>query len=114
MELVTVVRAHLKRIGSAQHGGFGGSHKQLTVIREIADEKADSVIQAVIEIAEKNGEQPGALGPLKLESNWGRGLPMMTFNIQPPMTQYGDPYAECEVFAALKIGERYFKLEEVK
>lgn len=44
--------------------------KAITVIREIADEKADAVRQAVIEIAEENGEQPGALGPLQLESKW--------------------------------------------
>lgn len=114
MELVTVVRANLKRIGSTQRGGFGGNYKQVTITREVGDEKPESVRQAVIEIAEQHGEQPGALEELKLTSHWGHGLPMMTFNIQQPMMQFSDAYAECEVFPALKVGCRYFKLEELK
>lgn len=114
MELVTVVRANLKRIGSTQRGGFGGNYKQVTITREVGDEKPESVRQAVIEIAEQHGEQPGALEGLKLTSHWGHGLPMMTFNIQQPMMQFSDAYAECEVFPALMVGSRYFKLEELK
>lgn len=113
MELVTLVRANLYRVGSIQGGGFGGNHKNITVVREVQDENPESVRQIVIEIAEENGEPAGALGPLRLESTWGRGVPALTFNIQSPRTMYSQPYAECQVFSALKIGTRYFKLEEI-
>ncbi len=51
------------------------NHKNITVVREVQDEKPESVRQIVIEIAEENGEPAGALGPLRLESTWGRGVP---------------------------------------
>ncbi|MBL3874182.1 hypothetical protein, partial [Pseudomonas syringae] len=88
MELVILVRANLYRVGSTQGGGFGGNHKNITVIREVQDEKPESVRQIVIEIAEENGESAGALAPLRLESTWSRGVPALTFNIQSPRTMY--------------------------
>ena len=38
----------------------------------------------------------------------------LVFDIQGPNTHYSEPYAECQVFPALKVGDRYFKLEEIK
>lgn len=112
MELVTLVRVDLKRIGSTRGGAFT-TFKRSTVIEESADALPETVRQIVISIAEKHGEGRDALAELRLEAHWGKGLGSMIFNIQAPNAFFSEPYAECEVFPALKIGLRYFKLEEV-
>lgn len=114
MELVTVIRAHLKRVGSTHGGIFGGNHKEFTVVREVPNEEPESILSVLIEIAEEKGEPSGSLSRLTVESTWGRNGPTLKFDIQQSNIQYGEPYAECQVFAALKVGTRYFKLEELK
>ncbi|KPC27615.1 Uncharacterized protein ABJ99_0111 [Pseudomonas syringae pv. cilantro] len=36
------------------------------------------------------------------------------FDIQARNVQYSSAYASCKAFPALKVGDRYFRLDEVK
>lgn len=115
MELVTLAHIKLNRIGSASSSGFGlGNRQQRIFITEISDNDAGTLRQAVIEIAEENGESPGSLNNLRREGNVGALASHVILNIQGPNTQYGLPYAECQVIPALKINGRYFELKEVE
>jgi hypothetical protein len=68
----------------------------------------------VVEIAEANGELSGALHNLCEERNYGYPLGLVVFDVQGINIQYSTPYAVCQAFPALKIGNRYFQLEEVE
>lgn len=113
MEIVTLAHITLNRIGTASGsaGGFGGT-RQHTAIAEAADEEITTLRNLVIEIAEANGESPGALQNLQHERHFGTST--VVFNVQSRNTTYGSVYAECEVFPALKAGSRYFRLDEVE
>jgi hypothetical protein len=114
MELVTLAHIKLNRIGSASASGFGfGNRREQTFIAEVADAEVKTLRQTMIEIAEANGESAGALHSLWQERGVGHPPGMVIFNIHGPSTEYSLPYAECQAFPALKIGSRYFHLEEV-
>lgn len=112
MEIVTLARVHLKRIGSARGAAFT-SFKKTTVTEEVSDDSPETLRELVISVAVKHGESRDALAGLGLASHRWREPEKVVFDIQLPMTQFSDPYAYCEVFPALKVGERFFKLEEV-
>lgn len=115
MEVVTVVHIKLNRIGSASRagGGFGGSFgKRIELLAEVANDQPDTVREFVIKNAEENGEAPGSLDELKYAQGYGHASRQI-FNIQGRNVQYSEPYAECEVYAALKSEGRYFRLEEI-
>lgn len=78
---------------------------------EAEDPEIETVRDVVIKTAEENGETD-ALDELKHEPRYGAGT--IVFNIQGRNVHYGQVYAECEVFPALKSGGRYFRLQEVK
>lgn len=109
MELVTLVRAHLSRIGSSR-GGFFAS-KEAHVIREVVDDSVETMRQLVILVAGEYGEE---LEDVTLDRGSRPGQNRFSFNVPSGNTWYSQPYAECEVFPALKVGSRYFKLEEIK
>lgn len=114
MELVTLAHIKLNRIGSASASGFGfGNRREQTFISEVTDVNAETLRQTLIKIAEANGESAGALHSLWQERGVGHPEGMVIFNIHGPSTEYSLPYAECQAFPALKIGSRYFHLEEV-
>ncbi len=114
MELVTLAYIILNRIGSASGIGMS-SHKQIDRVVEVSDDNPETLRAAVVKLATKYGERPGSLGEIHIEtpSNGGHHPHMTTFNIQMLNVQYSTDYATCEVVPALKIGDRYFKLEEV-
>ncbi|WP_110693026.1 hypothetical protein [Salinicola halophyticus] len=112
MEIVTLVEICLNRIGTAQGtGGAFSASKSLVVFAEAEDPEIQTVRDMVIKAAEENGET-GALDELKHEPHYGAGT--IFFNIQGRNVHYSQVYAECEVFPALKSGDRYFRLQEVK
>lgn len=115
MELVTLGRVTLNRIGSASGRGFS-TDKGAEEISEIPDESVESLRELVLSIAEKNGEQRSSLTAMTQETFWKSNpqRQVVIFNIQGPSTMYSTPYAECAAFPALKIGNRYFKLDEIK
>ena len=115
MEVVTVVHIKLNRIGSASRvgGGLGGSFgKRIELLEEVADDEPGTVREIVIKSAEGNGEAPGSLDELKYTQGYGKAS-RQVFNIQGRNVQYSEPYAECEIYAALKSEGRYFRLEEI-
>lgn len=115
MEVVTVIHIKLNRIGSASRagGGFGGGFgKRIELLAEVADGEPSTVREMVIKSAEENGEAPGSLDELKYSRGYGKASQQI-FNIQGPNVQYSEPYAECEVYAALRSEGRYFRLEEI-
>jgi len=115
MEVVTVVRIKLNRIGTVSRtgGGGGGFGRRFELLAEVADDEPATVRQVVIRSAEENGEAPGSLEELKYAQGYGRAS-QQVFNIQGRNIQYGEPYAECEIYTALKSGDRYFRLEELE
>jgi mRNA degradation ribonuclease J1/J2 len=114
MELVTLGHVTLNRVGSASYPGR--PRKQIERVSEIPDGNVDSLRELVLAVAEEHGESRDALQRMWQERNsWnhtGRG-DLIVFNIHGPSTQYSDAYAICHAHPALKIGGRYFKLEEV-
>lgn len=115
MELVTLAHITLNRIGSANASGVGfGGHQERKFLTEVVDSKITTLQQMVVEIAEANGELTGALDNLCEERNYGYPAGLVVFNIQGIRIQYSTPYAVCQAFPALKVGNRYFQLEEVE
>lgn len=115
MELVTLAHITLNRIGSANSSSFGsGGHRERKFTTEVVDSTIATLQQIVVEIAEANGELSGALHNLCEERNYGYQPGHVVFNVQDINTHYGTPYAVCRAFPALKVGNRYFQLEEVE
>ena len=115
MELVTLAHITLNRIGSANSSGFGfGGQRERKFTAKIPDSTIGTLQQIVIEIAEANGELSGALHNLCEERNYGYQPGQVVFNVQGINTRYGTPYAVCRAFPALKVGNRYFQLEEIE
>lgn len=115
MELVTLAHITLNRIGSANASGFGfGGRRERKFITEVVDSTIATLQHIVVEIAEANGELSGALHNLCEERNYGYPAGLVVFNVQGISTQYSTPYAVCQAFPALKVGNRYFQLEEVE
>ncbi len=115
MELVTLAHATLNRIGSASTHGMV-KHNEVHVVREVADGSPNTLRELVLTIAEEHGESRAALRNMRQESAWNHAQQgdVVVFNIHGPNVQYGAPYAICYAHPALKIGQKYFKLEEVK
>lgn len=117
MELVTLAQVIVNRIGTA---GTVGHIPRRTVsgIREVRDRNPQTLREAVIEVAVEHGELREGLAGLRQESSYYHSQPghqdALYFNVQGRSTQYGDVYAICFSYPALKIGDRYFKLEEVQ
>ncbi|WP_443691316.1 hypothetical protein [Pseudomonas sp.] len=113
MELITLAHIKLNRLGSAGRSGFGlGNRQEHKFLTEVVDADVETLRQVVIKLAEANGESPGILHDLWQERSVGHPAGQVLFNIQGPSTHYSSLYAECQVTPALKIGSRYFKLEE--
>lgn len=117
MELVTLAHATLNRIGSISGFQSGmGRRKGVYCVREIADGSIESLRELILTIAEEHGEARETLRSMWQEHNWSSPSHpnAIAFNIQARSTFYGDPYAICYAHPALKIGDRYFKLDEVE
>lgn len=113
MELVTLAHVTLNRVGSASSGGTSG-HKQVEKVQEVPDGTPQSLRVIVVKIATGHGESPGALKGMRIEYPHEYGRPQaVIFDVNGPNTTYSVPYATCISYPALKIGNRYFKLEEV-
>jgi hypothetical protein len=113
MEIVKLVHITLNRIGTASgsRSAFSES-QQRTLHAEAKDSDLQTIRDLVIRVAEEHGEAAGALD--NLASGRQSGAKTVTFDIQGPSTFYSQPYATCEVFAALKSAGRYFRLDEVR
>lgn len=115
MELVTLAHITLNRVGSAS-AAWMVNHKAVHQVREVPDESPQTLRELVMTIAEEGGELRENLQTMRQEHAWNN-TPQhdaIVFNIQGRNVQYGTPYAICYTHPALKIGKRYFKLEEVK
>lgn len=116
MELVTLAHVTFFRVGSASDFGFR-PHREVQRGREVADREIDTLRALVVEFAVELGEDRESLKRMWQETvlqNYGQFPPgSIVFNIHGPRTQYGSPYAVCYAHPALKVGQRYFRLEEV-
>ena len=112
MELVTLVQIDLNRMGTASFA----ARKSFSKIMEVADGHNDTLRETVIKIAAEHGESAERLQLLRQVNaqthNSVQGA--IAFDIQDPMTRYSDVYANCLAYPALKVGERYFKLQEIE
>jgi len=114
MELVTLANVTLKRIGSAS-SVYMANQREVSVIKEVADGSTQTLRDLVLEIAEENGEPRENLRAMVQANSWDyvQQRDAVVFNIQGRSTQYSTPYAVCYAHPALKIGNRYFKLDEI-
>lgn len=115
MELVTIAHVILNRVGSASSSGFN-SHRQVSAAREVPDSSSASLRELVLAIAEENGESRVQLHGLQ-EDRSGRlqgQAGEVIFNIDTPNVKYSAAYAACLAHPALKVGNRYFELKEIK
>jgi hypothetical protein len=117
MELVTLAQVTVNRIGTAGTSGYV-TRRTVSGIREVRDRNPQTMRETVIEVAVEHGELREGLAGLQQESShlyFQPGHPnALYFNVQGHSTQYGEVYAICVSYPALKIGDRYFKLEEVQ
>ncbi len=113
MELVTLAEIVLNRVGSAT-GGSPTKEVRRTI--EVQDEQPQTIKDAVVTLAEAYGELRGGLKAMWQEGSWNHASQPgeIVFNIHGANTTYGYPYASCLAYPALKVGDRYFKLQEVK
>ena len=115
MKLVTLAHVTLNRIGSANTPQmFSAIQEKLRVV-EVTDISKEALRNAVIDLAVTEGEQRHNLRFMQeVPAYVYGGQPhVLIFNVQGLNVQYSTPYATCFVHPALKIGERYFKLEEI-
>lgn len=116
MKLVTLGHATLNRIGTANVPGMGMErHKEVYQVREISEASPQALRELVLTIAEEHGEPRARLQNMRQVNAWDytQQRDAVVFNIQGINVFYGTPYAVCHAHPALKIDDRYFKLEEV-
>jgi hypothetical protein len=120
MELVTLAHATLNRIGSASTPGMV-NHKEMHRVSEVPNGNPETLRELVMTIAEEHGEPRENLRAMWQENAWSYAQQryaqqrhIVVFNIQGRNAYYSTPYAICYAHPALKIGERYFKLDEVE
>lgn len=121
MKIVTLAHITLNRPGSLGRGGFQSSigdgsprDRSETVVLE-GDESGD-VLKAVKKLAIQHGEQAERLSTLGVSTPYGTPDGTICFTEKPQPysgTQFGSHYAVCEVFPALEVDGRYFRLNEV-
>lgn len=117
IEHVTLVQIDLPRIGTAGGRGMGSGNRHCQELVEVANREPETIRAAVIALAVKHGETASDLERLGHNSpNWQSGFKGMTFDVRNPSgtTMYDSCYATCHLSDALKIGGRYFKLEELR
>jgi len=83
-------------------------------IREVSDKSPDTLRELVLTIAEEHGEPRENLQNMSQRYEWDPTCQsnVVVFDIQRNVA-YSAPYAVCRTQTALKIDERYFKLEEL-
>lgn len=115
VKLVTLAHVTFHRIGSAGRPGMV-RHNEVSEVREVADGSSQTLRELVIIIAGEHGEPRSNLQALRQVDSWHYSPQQpgtIVFNVQGLNVQYSTPYATCYAHPALKIGDRYFKLEEV-
>lgn len=121
MKIVTLAHITLNRPGSLSRGGFPSSvsdgsprDRSETVVLK-GDEPGD-VLEGVKNLAIKHGEQEERLTGLSVSTPYGMPSGTICFKEQNMLgsgTQYTSDYAVCDVFPALEVDGRYFRLNEV-
>jgi len=89
--------------------------KEISGYHEVVDGTVDTLKELVLSIAEKNGDlRPALQTMVQVQAyQYSPNPQAIIFNAQPRNIHYGLPYATCLAFPALKIDQRYFKLDEV-
>ena len=84
-------------------------------MREIKDEKTETIRDAVVKFAVEQGEQEAKLLQLAHANYFfHRNEQVITFDGQQLQVSYGAPYAECQVLSALEANGRFFRLDEIR
>ncbi len=123
MRLVTLAKIKLNRVGTLSGGGFqstfsNGSDRIKISTAVLDRNEPELVLAKVRELAIAAGEGKAAVDILQNSGPWA-GRAGMNYEFReghrnPTGTQYGQAYADCEVFPALEIDGRYFRLNEVE
>ena len=119
MELVTLAHVTLNRVGTAgRHHTF--PHKEVQQTRTISDSEPATLRELVITVAGESGEAPDSQEYMRQHMRqvdaWRHSAHAgeIVFDVQGISVQWSNPYAVCHAFPALKIGDRYFRLDEIK
>lgn len=121
MKIVTLAHITLNRPASLSRGGFpssvsDGSPRDRSATVIVASDEPGDVLEAVKKLAIEHGEQEERLAVLGVSTPYGTPDGTIHFKeSQMPYngTQYGSHYAVCDVFPALEVDGRYFRLNEV-
>jgi hypothetical protein len=120
MKLITIGRITLNRPGSIERGGFqrtvGYDINLQRIFTVVLDgEQPEHVLAKVKDLAMANGESAQGVEKLAVATLHGARDGVILFNerFEVNRTQFGLPYAETEVFPALEVDGRYFRLNEV-
>lgn len=120
VKLVTMAKITLNRPGSIGRGGFqrivsdlNGTHKTFNIVLDRSD--PGDVLAKVKELSLANGESENGVERLTVATPFGAPDGVICFNerFEPYGTQFGQLYAESEVFPVLEIDGRYFRLNEI-
>lgn len=120
MKLVTIAQIVLNRPGSIDRGGFQRTvgydldPRKIFIVVLGSDQPGD-VLEKVKELAMANGESRQGVEKLTVATSFGArdGAICFSERFEVNRTQFGQPYAETEMFPALEIDGRYFRLNEV-
>jgi len=113
MELVTLAQVTLHRAGSAS-GRATVRQNDISGTHEVMDAEIKTLRELILSIAELHGDPRDCLKTMTQRSSYDRTQrPVIIFDVQTRHMQYGNSYATCFAFPALKVGSRYFQLNEV-
>ena len=105
------------RLGTASgRSAFNMGKREHNETREVPDEQPSTIRAAVAAIAQEQGESAEDLAHLVQVNDYRYGAKgQVTFNVNAPGSNvtYGTAYATCQIFTALKVDGRYFKVDEV-
>jgi len=116
MELVTIIEIDLNRPQSAMAQGFHNGSNPRSGRFVAPDGSIETLREKVIAFAETCGVPPDHLSTLHQipTRDYSAEGDIVIFDVQTRGVLYSAPYAACRASPALKIGEQYFKLAEIK
>jgi len=116
MRVITVANIVLNRPRSLSRSGFASHLSAVRYQIEIASHQPGDLLAKVRELAIEVGENRHEAATLEISPREGGG-PSLVYIREPQSyggTHYGVSYATCEVFPALEIDGRYFRVQEVE
>jgi hypothetical protein len=115
MELVNIAEIELNRPQSAVAQGVHNGSNPISGLFTVADKSVETLRAKVIGFAEGCGVPRSHLMSLQQVPghHYSVTKDVLVFDIPNLRVLYSVPYAYCRVFLAMKIDNRFFKLDEI-